>query len=258
MPTSCGQHRPRAGLFVTCLVDLFRPSVGLAAARLLEAAGCGVEIPRAQTCCGQSALASNDRAEARAAAESTIETFEGFDYIVAPSASCASMLRHRYPTLFAGDAAWEARAKTFAAKVHELVSFLTDVLGIEKIAAGLDASATYHDSCAGLHAFGIRRQPRALLESVEGLDLIEMRDAGSCCGFGGSFCTPYAKASKVFAERKVGEIGATGAEILLAGELGCLMHMAGRLKRNGSTVEVRHIAEVLAGMTDAPSIGGND
>ena len=129
---------PRVGLFVTCLVDLFRPSVGFAAIKLMEAAGCRVDVPRAQTCCGQPAYNSGDRADTRAIAEQTIAAFEDFDYVVAPSGSCASMLKKHYPGLFAGDAAWEERASAFSAKCHELVSFLTDVLGIEGVDARLE------------------------------------------------------------------------------------------------------------------------
>ncbi len=247
---------PRVGLFVTCLVDLFRPSVGFAAIKLMEAAGCRVDVPRAQTCCGQPAYNSGDRADTRAIAEQTIAAFEDFDYVVAPSGSCASMLKKHYPGLFAGDAAWEERASAFSAKCHELVSFLTDVLGIEGVDARLDTVATYHDSCSGLRELGVQAQPRKLLASVEGLTVSEMRDPDVCCGFGGTFCVKYSDISNAIVERKTADITSTGASLLLAGDLGCLMNMAGKLKREGSGVEVRHVAEVLAGMTDTPPIAG--
>ncbi|MCC0026486.1 MAG: (Fe-S)-binding protein [Zhengella sp.] len=247
---------PRVGLFVTCLVDLFRPSVGFAAIKLMEAAGCRVDVPRAQTCCGQPAYNSGDRADTRAIAEQTIAAFEDFDYVVAPSGSCASMLKKHYPGLFAGDAAWEERASAFSAKCHELVSFLTDVLGIEGVDARLDTVATYHDSCSGLRELGVQGQPRKLLASVEGLTVSEMRDPDVCCGFGGTFCVKYSDISNAIVERKTADITSTGASLLLAGDLGCLMNMAGKLKREGSGVEVRHVAEVLAGMTDTPPIAG--
>jgi L-lactate dehydrogenase complex protein LldE len=247
---------PRVGLFVTCLVDLFRPSVGFAAIKLMEDAGCTVEVPMAQTCCGQPAYNSGDRADARALAEATIRAFEEFDHVVAPSGSCAGMLSHHYPRLFVGDPAWEARAGAFGAKVHELVSFLTDILGVERVAASHAATVTYHDSCSGLRELGIRAQPRALLRSVEGLELKEMRDPDVCCGFGGTFCVKYPAISNAIVEKKTEDIRSTGAELLLAGDLGCLMNMAGKLRREKSTVEVRHVAEVLAGMTDTPPIGG--
>ena len=250
------QARPRVGLFATCLVDLFRPSVGFAAIKLLEEAGCEVEVPMTQTCCGQPAYNSGDRTDARALAEQVIEAFEGYDYVVAPSGSCAGMLKKHYPGLFADDSGWRMRAEVFAGKVHELVSFLVDVRGMSGVAASLDGIATYHDSCSGLRELKIREQPRALLRSVDGLSLAELKDADVCCGFGGTFCVKYPDVSNAIVEQKTACIEASGADTLLAGDLGCLMNIAGKLKRQGSKIEVRHVAEVLAGMTDAPPIGG--
>jgi L-lactate dehydrogenase complex protein LldE len=247
--------RPNVGLFVTCLVDLFRPSVGFAAVRLMEDAGCAVDAPMTQTCCGQPAYNSGDRADTRAIAEATIAAFEGFDYVVAPSGSCAGMLKKHYPALFRGDAAWEERARAFSDKVHELTSFLVDVLGVRNVAAAVSGTATYHDSCSGLRELGVQRQPRALLASVDGLKLTEMAEADVCCGFGGTFCVKYSEISNAIVEKKTANIEAAGADMLLAGDLGCLMNMAGKLRRQGSATEVRHVAEVLAGMTDAPAIG---
>ncbi len=248
--------RPRVGLFVTCLVDLFRPSVGFASIRLIEEAGCTVDVPRTQTCCGQPAYNSGDRADTREIAKHTIEAFEEFDYVVAPSGSCAGMLKKHYPALFRGDAKWEARADAFSAKVHELVSFLADVRGLKGVEARLPGSATYHDSCSGLRELGIRDQPRRLLSSVEGLKLVEMQDPDVCCGFGGTFCVKYSDVSNAIVGKKTESIEASGADMLLAGDLGCLMNMAGKLKRAGSSVEVRHVAEVLAGMGGDAPIGG--
>ncbi len=247
---------PHVGLFVTCLVDLFRPSVGFAAVKLMEDAGCVVDAPTAQTCCGQPAYNSGDRDDTRAIAKATIEAFEDFDYVVAPSGSCAGMLKKHYPGLFAGDEKWEPRAAAFAEKVHELVSFLTDVLEIEKVTAQLDGKATYHDSCSGLRELNIHDQPRKLLKSVKGLKVQEMEEADVCCGFGGIFCVKYGEISNSIVEQKTANIAASGADMLLAGDLGCLMNMAGKLKRQHSSVEVRHVAEVLAGMTDNAPIGG--
>lgn len=249
------EPQPRVGLFVTCLVDLFRPAVGFAAIKLIEDAGCTVEVPLAQICCGQPAYRSGDRRDTRAIAENTIETFEHFDYIVAPSGSCAGMLKKHYPGLFAGDPAWEARARGFATKVHELVSFLADVRGVAETGVRLDASATYHDACSGLRELGIRQQPRTLLAGVEGLTLKEVTEADVCCGLGGAFCMKRSDISNAIVTKKTEAIEAAGADLLLAGELGCLMNMAGKLKRQGSKVETRHVAEVLAGMTDTPPIG---
>ncbi|MCW4113582.1 (Fe-S)-binding protein [Aurantimonas sp. MSK8Z-1] len=247
---------PRVGLFVTCLVDSFRPSVGFATVKLLKDAGCRVEIPRLQTCCGQPAYNSGDRADARTIAEQVIELFEDYEYVVAPSGSCAGMLKKHYPELFAGDAAWEPRADAFSAKVHELVGFLSDVLGVTQVGARVETRATYHDACSGLRELGIKAQPRRLLESVEGLTLVELKDAEVCCGFGGTFCVKYPDISNAMVGKKAKAVAATGADLLLAGDLGCLMNMDGKLKREGIAVEVRHVAEVLAGMTDSPPIGG--
>lgn len=247
--------RPRVALFVTCLVDLFRPTVGFSAVKLLEEAGCDVEVPPQQTCCGQPAFNSGDRKDARAIAEQVIAAFEAYDYVVIPSGSCGGMIKAHYPELFAGDAAWEPRAVALAARSFELVSFLVDVLGVTTTHAGLAGSVTYHDSCSGLRELGIREQPRRLLAAVDGLTLTEMKDADACCGFGGAFCVKYPDLSNAIVEKKIANVEASGAATLLAGDLGCLMNMAGKLKRQGSTIEVRHVAEVLAGLTDAPAIG---
>jgi L-lactate dehydrogenase complex protein LldE len=248
--------KPRVGLFVTCLVDLFRPSVGFAAVKLIEDAGCTVDVPAAQTCCGQPAYNSGDREDTKAIAKNTIEAFEGFDYVVAPSGSCAGMLKKHYPALFKGDSRWEARATDFSGKVFELVSFLVDVLHVTKVEARFEETITYHDSCSGLRELGIKAQPRRLLASVEGLTLREMKDSDVCCGFGGTFCVKYPDISNAIVEKKTARIEETGAGTLVAGDLGCLMNMAGKLKRQGSRVEARHVAEVLAGMEDTPPIGG--
>jgi L-lactate dehydrogenase complex protein LldE len=247
--------QPSVGLFVTCLVDLFRPNVGFAAVKLIEDAGCRVFVPAAQTCCGQPAYNSGDRADARAIAEGVIQAFEPYDYVVAPSGSCAGMMKSHYGDLFRGDASWASRVGAFTAKTYELVSFLTDVIGIGAVEASFAGSVTYHDSCSGLRELGIQKQPRKLLASVEGLTLAEMRDPDVCCGFGGTFCVKYPDISNAIVERKTADIETTGATTLLAGDLGCLMNMAGKLKREGSKIEVRHVAEVLAGMADGPAIG---
>lgn len=246
---------PRVGLFVTCLVDLMRPSIGFAAVKLLRDAGCEVEVPQAQTCCGQPAHNSGDKADTRALAMTTIDAFEGFDYVVAPSGSCAGMLKHHYPDLFDDDDEWLEKATTFASKVHELTSFLVDIRGMERVDASFPLSVTYHDSCAGLRELGIKEQPRALLASVEGLTLNEMEEAEICCGFGGTFCIKYPDISNAIVEKKTANITASKAHCLLAGDMGCLMNMAGKLSREGHKIEVRHVAEVLAGMTDEPAIG---
>ena len=246
---------PKVGLFVTCLVDLFRPSVGFAAVSLLESAGCRVEVPRAQTCCGQPAYNSGDRKDTRAIARSVIEAFAGYDYVVAPSGSCAAMIREHYPALFADDGQLEPRARDLADRTHELVSFLTDIMGLDAVSASFDGTVTYHDSCSGLRELKVKDQPRRLLATVQGLQLTELEDAEVCCGFGGTFCVKYPDISNAMVTAKSKAIEASGADLLLAGDLGCLMNMAGKLKRHGAPTAVRHIAEVLAGATDEPAIG---
>ncbi|ESR25554.1 (Fe-S)-binding protein [Lutibaculum baratangense] len=245
---------PRIGLFATCLVDLIRPSIGFAAAKLLEDAGCTVEVPP-QTCCGQPAYNSGDRADAKAIARRTIEAFEPYDHVVAPSGSCSATMSKHYPELFAGDPAWEGRARAHAAKTHELVSFLVDVLSVTAVSAQWEGSATYHDSCSGLRELKVHAQPRNLLGGVAGLELREMAHPEVCCGFGGTFCVKYPDISNVMVGRKTDDIAATEADMVLAGDLGCLMNIAGKLKREGRRTEARHVAEVLAGMTDEPAIG---
>lgn len=253
--------RPRVGLFVTCLVDLYRPTVGFAAVRLLEQAGCTVEVPAGQTCCGQPAYNSGDRATAADLARATIALFDGFDYVVIPSGSCGGMIRKHYPALLADDPVWGPRAAALAQRAFELVSFLTDVMMVGAVTARCPtgkgpAKVTYHDSCSGLRELGVKEQPRRLLASVEGVELAELPGAEVCCGFGGTFCVKYPDVSARMAGDKADDIAATGAGMVLAGDMGCLLNIAGTLSRRGSPIAVRHVAEVLADMTaDAPPIG---
>jgi L-lactate dehydrogenase complex protein LldE len=251
------QTRPRVALFVTCLVDLYRPSVGFAAIRLLEAAGCQVEVPQIQTCCGQPAYNSGDRATARDLARPVIDAFLPYDFTVVPSGSCGGMISHHYPGLFGDqDPHYRGRAEALAAKTHELISFLTDQMGMTEVPASYQGIVTYHDSCSGLRELGIKAQPRQLLGSVAGLELRELTDSQVCCGFGGTFCVKYPDISTRMVSDKTKDIAATGADTLLAGDMGCLLNIAGRLKREGAPVRVRHVAEVLAGMTnDVAPIG---
>lgn len=255
-PTRPGSDavRPRVGLFATCLVDLIRPSVGFAAAKLIEDAGCDVVVP-SQTCCGQPAFNSGDRRTARALALQAIDAFQGVDYIVAPSGSCAGQMKKHYPELFVDEPDLARRADAFAAKTYELISFLVDVRGVTSVKARFDGAVTYHDSCAGLRELGIKGQPRKLLDSVEGLSVSEMKDPDVCCGFGGTFSVKYGELSDAIVSKKADNIANANAGTLLAGDLGCLMNMAGKLQRQGRPVKARHVAEVLAGMGDEPAIG---
>jgi L-lactate dehydrogenase complex protein LldE len=245
----------RVALLVTCLVDLFRPSVGFAAVKLLEGAGCTVEVPRAQTCCGQPAYNSGDKANAKAVARQVITAFTGYDYVVAPSGSCAGMIKAHYPEMFADESEMLPKAQELAARTYELVSFLVDVRGMERIDAVWRRAVTYHDACSGLRELGVKAQPRRLLGSVEGLRLTELPGAEVCCGFGGTFCVKYPEISDKMVTDKAADIAATGAAAVLAGDLGCLLNIAGKLSRLGYRIETRHVAEVLAGMTDTPAIG---
>ena len=244
----------RVGLFVTCLVDLMRPSVGFAAVKLLEDAGCTVDVP-VQTCCGQPAYNTGDRGTTRDLAERVIDSFRGFDYVVVPSGSCAGMIKVHYPELFADDPNWLPKANALAAKTYELTSFLVDVLGVTAVAARFAGPVTYHDSCSGLRELGVQAQPRRLLASIPGVEIVEMTDSDVCCGFGGTFAVKYGEISNAIVADKTKHVAETGAPTLLAGDLGCLMNIAGKLSREGRTVEVRHVAEVLAGMADDPPIG---
>ena len=245
----------RVGLFVTCLVDLMRPSVGFAAVKLLENAGCRVEVPETQTCCGQPAYNSGDRADTHDIARGVIQAFSGYDYVVVPSGSCAGMIHEHYPALFADEPEMLAKAHDLARRTHELVSFLVDVMKVERVDAAYRGTVTYHDSCSGLRELKVKRQPRQLLGSVTGLTLRELPGAEICCGFGGTFCVKYPDISERMAADKADDVTATGADTLLAGDMGCLMNMAGKLQRQGSRVRVRHVAEVLAGVDDTPPIG---
>jgi L-lactate dehydrogenase complex protein LldE len=245
---------PRVGFFVTCLVDAMRPQIGFAALRLLEEAGCTVEVPPQQTCCGQPAWNSGDDADAASLARQVIAAFEPCDYLVAPSGSCAGTIRH-YPELLASNPAWSVRAANLAARTHEITSFLVDVLGFAPKGRRLEASATYHDSCSGLRELGVHDQPRRLLAAVGGLEMRPLEGDNVCCGFGGTFCVKYPAISNAIVEEKAEAIERTGADLLLAGDLGCLMNMAGKLNRRGSKVRCFHTVEVLAGIGDGRAIG---
>ncbi len=246
---------PHVGLFVTCLVDLFRPSVGFATVRLLERAGCRVSVPAEQTCCGQPAFSQGAREEARALARQVIETFSGFDYVVLPSGSCAATLRRHYPELLADDPAWANRARALSERTHELTSFLADVMQYTEINTVYDGKVAYHDSCSGLRELGIREQPRRLLGLIDGLHETPLANPEGCCGFGGAFCVKYPGISDRLATDKSRQVVESGADLLLGGDLGCLLNLAGTLRRQGATTEVRHVAEVLADQTEAPPIG---
>jgi len=243
-------------LLVTCLVDSWRPSVGFAAVKLLEEAGCRVSVPKGQTCCGQPAYNSGDRTNAIAIARQLIEEFEEFDYVVVPSGSCAGMLRCHYAGLLSKDPQFSDRARRLGEKTWELVSFLTDICGHDTASSTFIAHITYHDGCSGLRELGIKEQPRKLLSAMEKVTLVEHGEAEICCGFGGTFCVKYPEISTAMVDAKIASIEKTDADTVLAGDLGCLLNIAGRLSRRGSKIKARHIAEILADMADNPAIAG--
>ena len=238
----------RVGLFVTCLVDLMRPRIGFAAIKLLETAGCEVIVPAKQTCCGQPGYNSGDRATAGVLARKVLDEFEGCDYVVAPSGSCAGMIRAHYPELFSDEPGVLDRLNQLSSRTYELTDFLVNVMKVDGVPGTYRGTVTYHDSCSGLRELGVKSQPRALLAKVPGLTLREMNEAETCCGFGGAFAVKFGEISTHIAERKCVNIAACGADAVVLGDLGCMLHIEGRLRRRGdSKTKVLHIAEVLAG-----------
>lgn len=255
----------RVGLFVTCLVDAMRPSIGLATLELLESAGCEVCVPSAQTCCGQPAWNSGERSITRALAEKWVTEFEQFDAVVAPSGSCMGMVKAHYLQVFEDDAQWRLRAERLAARSYELSDFLVNVLHLtEPVAlAKLNprndlATITYHDSCSGLRELGVYEQPRALIQACASAELREMRDSKQCCGFGGTFAVKYGEVSSAICDDKCQQVCDTGAQAVVLGDLGCMLNIQGRLSRRGEAVEVLHLAEWLTGRKPAELEPGNE
>ena len=228
---------PRVSIFVTCIVDQVFPRVGIAMAEVLERAGCDVEFREAQTCCGQPAFNSGYREEARAVARHFLDVFEGAEYIVVPSGSCAAMIAHHYEDLFPGHR---------ESRVWEFSQFLTGVLHVENVGARLDQTVTYHDSCHALRELKIKNAPRRLLQNVQGLRLVEMGAAEECCGFGGTFSVKFADVSGAIARTKIDSIASTGADTVVSIDSSCLMQIDGALRRAGSSIRTMHLAEVLA------------
>lgn len=253
--------KPQVALFVTCLVDLFRPETGFAAIRLLRAAGCEVVVPENQTCCGQVAINAGNRTGAAAIAKQVISMLEDYPAVVLPSGSCAGMLVQHYPELLASEPAWHARATDLSKRCFELTSWLGEI-GFEASAQQMDSTdsetLTYHDSCSGLRELKIHTQPRALLRSL-GMHISEMQETETCCGFGGTFCTKYPAISARLADDKLKSALDTGAGALVGGDLGCLLHLQGRADRQGIDIRCRHVAEVLAEQLDkvAPKDAAN-
>jgi len=245
----------RVGLFVTCLVDLMRPRIGFAAIRLLEAAGCDVIVPPTQTCCGQPGYNAGARDAAKALARKVLDEFDAFGYVVAPSGSCAGMIRTHYAELLADEPSELPRVHHLASRTYELTDFLLNIVKLERVPGTYEGTVTYHDSCSGLRELDVKAQPRALLAKVPGLTLREMNEAETCCGFGGTFALKFGDISAHIAERKCANISASGADAVVLGDLGCMLNIEGRLRRRGDMgTKVLHVAEVLAGGELEPPI----
>jgi len=242
----------RVALFVTCLIDLLRPSAGFASLRLLQQAGCEVVVPEQQTCCGQPAYNNGDEATARAIARQVIDYLEGFSHVVIPSGSCAGMLVQHYPRLFEAEPAWRQRAEDLAGRCHELSRFLVEVLKVNNFAANYTGKVAYHDACSARREMQVYAQPRLLLDQVAGLSRVELDDSEHCCGFGGTFSVKFGDISAAIVDKKVEAIRRSGADTLVAGDLGCILNIAGRLSRQQQPVRAFHLAELLAGITDQP------
>lgn len=225
-----------------------RPEIGFSALKLLESAGCEVEVPEAQTCCGQPAYNSGDFATARALARKVLAEFEHFDFVVVPSGSCGGQIKTQYPELFRDDPDLLARFDALAAKTYELTDFLVRVARLESLPSQFSGHITYHDSCSGLRELGVKTQPRELLAKLPGVRLTEMKDSSQCCGFGGTFSIKYGNISGAIVEDKCRNIQASGAEAVVLGDLGCMLNIEGKLRRAGDEkTRVLHVAQVLAG-----------
>ena len=238
---------PHIQLFITCLIDSFYPQTGEAIVDIIHRLGLDVEFAPDQTCCGQPSFNAGLRAEARRIAEHTIRTFEKTTGdIVMPSGSCAHMIKHNYPELFAEDPAWLARAQALGTRVFEFTEYLVDHLGVTDLGAQWKGTLTYHPSCHLSRGMNIDRQPRALLANVHGATIVELPHQEECCGFGGIFSMEHPELSAEWLKRKITNLEETNSPTLVVAEAGCLMHIAGGLHRQRKKQNVVHIAEVLA------------
>jgi L-lactate dehydrogenase complex protein LldE len=240
----------RVDLFIQCLVDAVYPQVAESMVRVLERLGARLRYPQAQTCCGQPAFNAGYRDAARIAAKHFIQVFEAADVIVSPSGSCVHMVRHHYPELFPQTSVWYQRAREVGQKTYELTQYLVDVLGITDLGAAYAGTVTYHDSCHLLRGLGVADQPRQLLHRVRNLRLVEMAESDRCCGFGGSFAVKYPDISTALADDKLRYIRESGADTVIGCDMGCLMHLEGRARREKIPIQVRHIAQIL----DSPDV----
>lgn len=237
----------RASIFITCLVDQFRPSIGEAMVSVLKAHGVSLNFPGEQTCCGQPAFNSGYRREARKLAEHFIDVFQGEEYIVTPSGSCASMVKVHYPSLFPDDPSMQERCRQLASRVFEFSEFLVKVLGVKEVESSYSGRVTYHHSCHLLRELGIKDEPLQLLKSVRGLEYVEMEKADQCCGFGGTFSMRYPEISQAIMDDKMEQIKKAKVDVVVMNDAGCMLNISGRLNRLGERTKVLHLAEILAG-----------
>lgn len=247
-------NSPSTALFITCLADLYRPEVGEATVALLEGQGVALELPLEQTCCGALAHQAGWRPEALELARRWVAIFEPFELIVSPSPVCVAHVRHEVARLLAGEPEWQQRAEAVAARTYELSEYLVDVLSVTELGAHFDGKVTYQPACQQLRMLRTDGQARALLAGVEDAEIRPLADAESCCGFGGLFSAPpgVPQISNAMAERKARAVGASGAALVVTGETGCALHMAGALERRGSACRAVHLAELLAGLESTP------
>lgn len=232
-------------LFVPCFIDQLYPTVAFNMIKVLEKAGCEVHYNSKQTCCGQPAFNAGFWGESKEVCTKFLTDFEGAEYIVAPSASCVGFVRNMYAKLFDNSAHLQLAKKT-ADKIYELSEFLVNVLQVTDLGASFEGKATYHDSCAGLRECHIKSEPRALLSKVAGLQLIEMNESETCCGFGGTFAVKFEPISIAMGEQKITNAIATEADYIISTDMSCLMHIDGCLKNNNSNMQVMHLADILA------------
>lgn len=242
----------KVGLFVTCLVDAMRPSIGFSTLELLQANGCEVMVPTAQTCCGQPAWNSGDKETALKLAVKWIKEFEHCDHVVIPSGSCTGMIVAHYAELFSDHPDLKFKMNALASKTRELSDFLVNIIGLDQLQLPrahkhLPETITYHDSCSGLRELGIKQQPRALIERLGGIELREMNECEQCCGFGGTFSVKYGEVSAAICQDKCDNIKQSGAQAVVLGDMGCMMNIEGSLRRKGDSTKVLHLAELLTG-----------
>lgn len=241
-----GRPRPtRVALFVTCLGDAFYPEAGEATVRVLHRLGIAVDFPQGQTCCGQPAFNAGFRQAAKDVAKRNLALFADAEYVIVPSGSCAAMWRVFYPELFADDPTLGTQAEALAARTYELAEFLVNVLGLDEVGAVFHGKVAYHASCHLLRELGVAEPPRQLISQVQGTELVPMDTAEQCCGFGGTFAVKYPEISDAVLQHKIASLKRTGADTLVSCDAGCLMHIAGRLRRQGETIRIMHLAELL-------------